>query len=96
MKRISALLAIGVLLTGACLAAVPKKPKLILTIVIDQFRYVCLTRFRTEYTAGLDRLLTKGAWIARSSTAASKASGSSAGLPRLQLPHPTPYTPLPH
>ena len=44
MKRISALLAISVLLAGAALAAAPKKPKLILTIVIDQFRYDYLTR----------------------------------------------------
>src|SRR5262249_44096518 len=38
-----------------------KKPKLVLAIVIDQFRYDYLTRFRSEYTAGLNRLLTQGA-----------------------------------
>ncbi len=42
-------------------AATPKKPKLLVTIVIDQFRYDYLTRFRTEYTAGFNRLLTGGA-----------------------------------
>src|SRR6185503_10302673 len=36
------------------------KPKLILAIAIDQFRYDYLTRFRSEYTGGLNRLLTKG------------------------------------
>ncbi len=61
MKRISALLAIGVLLAGAGLAAAPKKPKLILTIVIDQFRYDYLTRFRSDYKGGLARLLDHGA-----------------------------------
>ncbi len=40
-------------------AATP--PKLVLAIVVDQFRYDYLTRFRTEYHAGFDRLLTKGA-----------------------------------
>lgn len=39
----------------------PRKPKLVLTIVVDQFRYDYLTRFRTEYKSGLNRLLTQGA-----------------------------------
>jgi hypothetical protein len=50
------------LLVAACLtAATPKKPKLIVAIVIDQFRYDYLTRFRAEYTGGFERLLTQGA-----------------------------------
>src|SRR6476469_3804438 len=50
------------LLAAACLlSAAPKKPKLVVAIVIDQFRYDYLTRFRSEYHAGFDRLLTKGA-----------------------------------
>jgi len=36
-------------------------PKLVVAIVIDQFRYDYLTRFRSEYTSGLKRLLTEGA-----------------------------------
>ena len=58
MKRILlfALAAAG-LLTGAA----PPKPKLVVAIIIDQFRYDYLTRFRGEYTAGFDRLLTRGA-----------------------------------
>jgi predicted AlkP superfamily pyrophosphatase or phosphodiesterase len=39
----------------------PAKPKLVLAIVVDQFRYDYLTRFRSEYHAGFNRLLTKGA-----------------------------------
>ncbi|HEY1339972.1 MAG TPA: alkaline phosphatase family protein [Bryobacteraceae bacterium] len=57
MKRIFVLLLAAVLL----LQAAPRKPKLVLAIVIDQFRYDYLTRFRSEYHAGFDRLLTKGA-----------------------------------
>ncbi|MBZ5727964.1 MAG: alkaline phosphatase family protein [Acidobacteriia bacterium] len=50
------------LLAAASLwAAAPKKPKLVVAIVIDQFRYDYLTRFRSEYHAGLDRLLRQGA-----------------------------------
>src|SRR4051794_37644112 len=39
----------------------PPKPKLVLAIVIDQFRYDYLTRFRGEYKGGLSRLLNQGA-----------------------------------
>lgn len=39
----------------------PPKPKLVVAIVIDQFRYDYLTRFRQEYHAGFVRLLTHGA-----------------------------------
>lgn len=37
------------------------KPKLVLAIAIDQFRYDYLTRFRGDYKEGLLTLLTKGA-----------------------------------
>lgn len=35
--------------------------RLVLLIAVDQFRYDYLTRFRTEYTAGIKRLLAEGA-----------------------------------
>ena len=35
--------------------------RLVLLIAVDQFRYDYLTRFRSEYTDGLKRLLTDGA-----------------------------------
>jgi predicted AlkP superfamily pyrophosphatase or phosphodiesterase len=38
-----------------------KKPKLVLAIAIDQFRYDYTERFRDQYTGGLARLLTQGA-----------------------------------
>jgi predicted AlkP superfamily pyrophosphatase or phosphodiesterase len=54
--------AIVLSLAALCLAsAAPRKPKLIVTIVIDQFRYDYLTRYRAEYTGGFHRLLTRGA-----------------------------------
>ncbi len=49
------------LLAALCAAAAPPKPKLIVALTIDQFRYDYLTRFRGEYKEGLDRLLSKGA-----------------------------------
>src|SRR3984957_3062678 len=57
MKRILAC----ALAAAGFLAAAPIRPKLVLAIVIDQFRYDYLTRFRGEYHAGLERLLTRGA-----------------------------------
>ncbi|MEO8369755.1 MAG: alkaline phosphatase family protein [Candidatus Solibacter sp.] len=42
-------------------SAAAQKPRLVLTVVVDQFRYDYLTRFRSEYTGGLSRLLTQGA-----------------------------------
>jgi len=41
--------------------AVPRKPKLVVTIVVDQFRYDYLTRFRSEFHGGIARLLDQGA-----------------------------------
>ena len=52
---------LSVLLAASLLPAAPRKPKLIVAIVIDQFRYDYLTRYRSEFKAGFDRLLTKGA-----------------------------------
>src|SRR5206468_11122931 len=48
-----------VMMWGAAAAA--EKPKLIVAIAVDQFRYDYLLRFRAEYKQGLDRLLTRGA-----------------------------------
>src|SRR5258708_12928640 len=46
---------------GARVAHAPATPKLVIAIVIDQFRYDYLTRFRSEYTGGLKRILDDGA-----------------------------------
>lgn len=48
------------LLVCASLVAAPK-PKLVLAIAVDQFRYDYLLRFRSDYKEGLDLLLTRGA-----------------------------------
>jgi len=39
----------------------PAKPKLVVAIIADQFRYDYLTRFGSEYKEGLRQLLTRGA-----------------------------------
>lgn len=54
------LLALLVLSLSA-VAQTPRRPKLIVAIAVDQFRYDYLTRFRDQYSGGLARLLTQGA-----------------------------------
>lgn len=49
------------LLACAQLGAAPNKPKLVLAVVIDQFRYDYLTKFKSDYKGGLGRLLDHGA-----------------------------------
>ncbi|HTQ57281.1 MAG TPA: alkaline phosphatase family protein [Bryobacteraceae bacterium] len=59
MPRLRITVLLILVLAANALAAAP--PKLVVAIVVDQFRYDYLTRFRGEYHAGLDRLLTRGA-----------------------------------
>ena len=42
-------------------AQVVRRPKLVVGIVVDQFRYDYLTKFRSQYNGGLARLLDQGA-----------------------------------
>jgi hypothetical protein len=49
------------LIVAASIAAAAPRPKLVVTVVLDQFRYDYLTRYRSDYSAGLARLLTRGA-----------------------------------
>lgn len=53
--------ALGVCLAASVLAAPPTKPRLVVNLAIDQFRYDYLTRFQADYTGGLKRLLERGA-----------------------------------
>jgi predicted AlkP superfamily pyrophosphatase or phosphodiesterase len=61
MKRLLRTLMLAVAIVTALSAAPPRNPKLVLAIVIDQFRYDYLLRFRDGYHAGLLRLLEHGA-----------------------------------
>jgi len=48
------------LLQAAPRLSAADSPKLVLAVVIDQFRYDYLIRFRGDYHAGLARLLNEG------------------------------------
>ncbi len=52
---------VALLLAFPLSAQLTKQPKLVVMIVVDQFRYDYLTRFRSSYTGGLAQMLTKGA-----------------------------------
>lgn len=62
MKRIRAVSSVLLILLCfvPCLGA-NMKPKLVVTVVVDQFRYDYLMRFRGDYHAGITRLLREGA-----------------------------------
>ncbi len=57
-KLFLALLAGGL---ASALSAAPKPPKLVLTVVIDQFRFDYLRRFQKDYNSGFVRIMTQGA-----------------------------------
>jgi len=64
MKAMRSLCTFLLVLGQLCVAAPappPKKPKLILAVVVDQFRYDYMLRFRADYTAGFKRILEQGA-----------------------------------
>jgi hypothetical protein len=64
MKKLTAALFALLTLTVALPTAQPTlrlDTRLVLLIAVDQFRYDYLTRFRSEYTDGIKRLLSNGA-----------------------------------
>jgi len=61
MLRRLACLSLAAAAFSAAAPIAPHKPKLILAVVVDQFRYDYLQRFKADYTSGLKRVLEQGA-----------------------------------
>ncbi|HEY6391379.1 MAG TPA: alkaline phosphatase family protein, partial [Bryobacteraceae bacterium] len=61
MNRRSRTFLFSLAIVTTLFGAPPKRPKLVLAIVVDQFRYDYLLRFRGDYRSGLLRLLEHGA-----------------------------------
>lgn len=61
MLRPLRFLFLGMLATSLLLCAPPTKPKLIVAIIVDQFRADYLSRFRADYHGGFDQMMTHGA-----------------------------------
>src|SRR5258708_13158815 len=64
----TALLAIGAGAQGSKTQPIkkvekPTKPKLVVLLVVDQMRGDYVDKFRGQWTGGLKRLLTEGAWF---------------------------------
>lgn len=91
MRRlVSALAALAVLVQMAPSAQdrPPSSPRLVVLVVVDQMRADFVDRFKDEWTAGLKRLLTRGAWFSnaaypylQTSTCAGHATISTGALP---------------
>ncbi len=62
-RTLSSFLSLCLFVPGSsfAFAAKPSKPKLVLAVIVDQFRYDYLTRFQDDYHGGLHRLITEGA-----------------------------------
>jgi predicted AlkP superfamily pyrophosphatase or phosphodiesterase len=60
LKWCAALVALSVIATAAA-----DPPKLVVLIVVDQMRADYVDRFQGDWTAGLKRLVTRGAWFSR-------------------------------
>ena len=63
MKTIAVLAALVVLSTPRFHAQTPTRPKLAVIIVVDQMRADYVDRFNREWTGGLKRMVTQGAWF---------------------------------
>lgn len=70
------------------LVAEPARPKLVVLLVVDQMRADYVDRFKADWTRGLKRLVTQGAWFRRAAypylttvTCAGHATVSTGALP---------------
>jgi predicted AlkP superfamily pyrophosphatase or phosphodiesterase len=61
LVAISAALSLQGQTTSSDAKAPTRQPRLIVTMIVDQFRYDYLQRFRADYTSGLKRLIYSGA-----------------------------------
>ena len=60
IKKVRFAVLTGLLVSLQATALAAEKPKLVLVLMVDQFRHDYLTRYRGDYTGGLQKLLTQG------------------------------------
>src|SRR5262245_16811665 len=63
--RITLTIAVAALLAARPIAAPDRTPKLFVVLMVDQFRADYVDRFQRQWTQGLKRLVTSGAWFRR-------------------------------
>src|SRR5262245_60534490 len=61
--RVRGLLVAVLLSLSAVLAGAPSPPRLMVLLVVDQMRGDYVDRFQQQWTQGLHRLVTQGAWF---------------------------------
>jgi len=64
-RRIAMTIVVAAILVAAPIAAPDRTPKLIVVLMVDQFRADYVDRFQQQWTGGLKRLVTDGAWFRR-------------------------------
>src|SRR5215510_7645962 len=60
-------IAVAALISAIPIAAPDRTPKLVVVLMVDQFRADYVDRFQRQWNQGLKRLLTSGAWFRRAS-----------------------------
>ena len=63
MRKIAVAAVLATVLAPLSHAALPTPPKLAVIIVVDQMRADYVDRFNGEWTGGLKRIVTQGAWF---------------------------------
>src|SRR5262247_1018758 len=64
-RRIALTIVVAAVMVAAPIAAPDRTPKLIVVLMVDQFRADYVDRFQQQWSHGLKRLATDGAWFRR-------------------------------
>src|SRR5262245_6269788 len=88
LRRLPLTIGVAALMGALVLAAPERTPKLVVLLMVDQFRADYVDRFQAQWSQGLKRLLTDGAWFRQASypyantvTCAGHASVSTGSIP---------------
>ena len=88
IRRLSLTIAVAALVVATAIAAPERTPKIVVLLMVDQFRADYVDRFHAQWSQGLKRLMTEGAWFrqaaypyANTVTCAGHASVSTGSVP---------------
>jgi predicted AlkP superfamily pyrophosphatase or phosphodiesterase len=87
-QRLPLTISIAAVMTAMLMAAPDRTPKLVVLVMVDQFRADYVERFQSQWSQGLKRLINDGAWFRQASyqyantvTCAGHASVSTGSVP---------------
>jgi hypothetical protein len=88
LRRVPLTVSIAAVMGAMLMAAPDRTPKLVVLLMVDQFRADYVDRFQSQWSQGLKRLMTDGAWFRQASypyantvTCAGHASVSTGSVP---------------